>query len=431
VRVAVSVLLVLCACGRIDFDARSDAGAPGDANGDGQATGDAGPTVYGDFTDVAAWSAFDITTVTAGAGGYVGAAFDGRYTYYVPSYYGGLHGIVARHDTQGSFTDAASWATFDTTTIATTARGFNGGVFDGRYVYFVPHENLSGFNGVITRYDTQQAFTQAAAWETFDTATVNARNRGFYGARFDGRYLYLVPYQDTVIARYDTQAAFASGSSWTTFDLSTVSASVGASVGAAFDGRYLYLVPTLTSVPSGLVLRFDTQGTMTSVASWSTFDTKTLAPAAAGYAGAGFDGRYLYLTPLLSTTGGGYIAARYDTQAAFATAASWEIFDTRTVNTAANGLMGATFDGRFIYFAPYVGVAAVRFDTTAGAFNSAAAWSSLDLRTVNAAAIQFYGATFDGSAVYFVPHGGSTAVRFSAKTPPSMPQVSGFGGSFL
>ena len=46
---------------------------------------------------------------------------------------------------------------FDTTTVNSNSTGFTGGVFDGRYIYLVPYNNGSIF-GQITRYDTTRPF---------------------------------------------------------------------------------------------------------------------------------------------------------------------------------------------------------------------------------------------------------------------------------
>lgn len=420
------VFACLAGCGRIGFD-----GPPVDSTTKDAATIDAGPAVYTPFTDPTAWTTFDAASLVAGAGGFVGAVFDGHYLYLVPSYNGTLNGLVMRLDTQGSFTDLASWSTFDTTTIAPTLRGFNGGVFDGRYVYFVPHENLAGFDGVITRYDTQRPFASPAAWELFDTRTIDPGAGGFYGARFDGRYIYLLPYVGSVLARYDTQGTFTTSSGWTKYDLTAVTASVPAFVGGTFDGRYLYLVPFVEASPSGKVLRYDTQASLTAAASWTTFDTTTKTANAKGFCGGAFDGRYLYLVPYLSAGGTpGGIVTRYDTQAAFTAGASWSTFDATSLASNAKGFFGATFDGRYVYLAPDVYGTAVRYDTTAP-FTTAAAWSVFESTSVDPKAQGFYGAAFDGGAVYFIPHTGGTVARFAAKTPPSMPQLPGFDGSFL
>jgi hypothetical protein len=86
---------------------------------------------------------------------------------------------------------------FDTTTVNANSKGFNGAVFDGRYVYLVPYNN-GAFYGQVTRYDTTGSFTAAGSYSVFDTTTVNANSKGFIGAVFDGRYVYLVPYSNGV-----------------------------------------------------------------------------------------------------------------------------------------------------------------------------------------------------------------------------------------
>ena len=106
-----------------------------------------------------------------------------------------------------------------------------GAVFDGRFVYMPQKSVSASITGAITRYDTQSAFTDLAAWSTFDVATTNPKARGFAGANFDGRSLYLVPawfgngqsfgFYDGVTARYDTKADFFTAASWQTFDTSS------------------------------------------------------------------------------------------------------------------------------------------------------------------------------------------------------------------
>jgi hypothetical protein len=65
------------------------------------------------------------------------------------------------------------------------------------------------------------------------------------------------------------------------------------------------------------------------------------------------------------------VTARYDTQAAFATAGSWQTFDTTTLNAAAVGFIDAIFDGQYVYLVPrsngpYHGIF-TRFDATSPA----------------------------------------------------------------
>jgi hypothetical protein len=73
-------------------------------------------------------------------------------------------------------------------------------------VYLVPEANSSGLDGVVARYDTQASFTTVGSWSTFDTATLNANAITFAGAVFDGRYVYLVPSGAGIVARFDAKS---------------------------------------------------------------------------------------------------------------------------------------------------------------------------------------------------------------------------------
>lgn len=415
-------------------DAASDAGADADAS-DGSTlldAGDAGPVTYNDFT-AANWTAFDVTTVLPGFSGHWGGAFDGRYVYFVPSHNSlSWNGIVSRYDTQAAFDTAGAWASFDTQTVNANIYGYYGAVFDGRYMYFVPP--ASGPSGIVTRYDTQAAFGVAGSWTTFDLTTVNAGAKGFIGGTFDGRYVYFAPYYngqyDGVVARLDTQGTFGQAASWSTFDVKTVNSAAVAFYGAVFDGRYVYFVPD-TNGASGRIARYDTQATFGTAGSWSTFDIASVNATAKGFHTGAFDGRYLYLVP-----GDAHgTVARYDTQATFDQGASWSTFDATTLDANAKGFFGASFDGRYVTFVPHGSSIALRYDTQA-AFTTAGSWGKLDLTPVGAKPAGFQGSVFDGRYLYLVPYwtGGSysgNVFRFDAKTPPSMPNLPAFHGSFF
>jgi hypothetical protein len=156
-----------------------------------------------------AWSSFDLTGVNAGATGFVGGSFDGRYVYFVPNDNGSFDGIAARYDTMAGFTTAGSWSAFDLSGVNAGAIGFRGAGFDGRYMYFVPSYNTT-FDGLVTRFDTTAGFTTTGSWSTFDMTTVNGAAQGFIGAAFDGRYMYFVPNKNTVaydgvVMRFDAK----------------------------------------------------------------------------------------------------------------------------------------------------------------------------------------------------------------------------------
>ncbi|MBF0538771.1 MAG: hypothetical protein HQL03_11025, partial [Nitrospirae bacterium] len=198
------------------------------------------------------WSVYDTAAqfTSPASKGFIGAVFDGRYVYFVPYNNGAAFGQVTRYDTTGNFTTAGSWSVYDTTAVNSNSKGFNGAVFDGRYVYFVPYSNGAIF-GQITRYDTTGNFTTAGSWSVYDTAAqfTSPASKGFAGAVFDGRYVYFVPNYNGAafgqITRYDTTGNFTTAGSWSVYDTAaqfTSPASKGF-IGAVFDGRYVYFVP--------------------------------------------------------------------------------------------------------------------------------------------------------------------------------------------
>ncbi len=396
---------------------------------------DAGPTRYNDIRQSANWAAYDSGEWTANNG----AAFDGRYVYFAPSGWpGGPLDVVTRYDTEASFTAASAWTTFNPSVVNSEATGFWGATFDGRYVYFVPNSY-----GTVTRYDTQATFDNAASWSTFDAGTVSSRAKGFNGATFDGRYVYFVPHAgpalDGLVTRYDTQAAFGDAASWATFDTATVNASAVGFTGGVFDGRYLYLVPNaLPSGPAGsTVARYDTEAAFGNSASWSTFDTRTVDANAVHFHGGAFDGRYVYLVPSEVSGGPAGLVVRYDTQAAFANAASWSTFSTTALSPDAKGFWDAAFDGRYVYFVPSQDNTGVvtRYDTQR-AFGCSASWATFSTNTLAPAsrevgAADLGAAVFDGRFVYLAPGSGGFFTRFDAKSPPSIPSLAAFFGSFL
>ena len=347
---------------------------------------------------------------TAGAGGAAGGAM------------GGI--IHAGDDTacDHSFQSADCWAIYDVSRQHPTGT-FMGGAFDGRYVYFASKGDAT-VTGIL-RYDTQGSFADDASFTVFNLATVNTKTHSFAGAGFDGRYLYLVPFDwtySTQTSRYDTQAAFGSAASWANFDLTPISGlppfAIGY-VGAVFDGRYLYYAPNcFYEYWRGLSLRFDTQGGFDSASAWSSFDTLSLDDSAGGYRGGAFDGRYVYFSPWGDLSSGTFLtrplATRYDTHADFATKTSWATFDMSTLSNTP-GFAGAVFDGRYVYFpAADVRGRLTRFDTQ-GAFDAAASWAVFEMSSAVQGATNFFnGGVFDGRYLYLVPDS-AVAVRYDTR----------------
>jgi hypothetical protein len=403
-----------------------------DAADVGPDAADGTPAVFHEMTSPEFWSVFDIASTFPVAREFMGGTFDGRYVYFSPY----ASGVVARYDTQDVFAAASSWSVFDTKALGADVDLFGGAVFDGRYVYFVPRGKEFGYaRDAVVRYDPQGPFGARSAWATFHATTVNAGASNFGGAVFDGRYLYFAPHQMRVVVRYDTRANFGAPSAWAALDVAAISPNAGAGAfqGGVFDGRYVYLIQNQnTGVGAGgMITRYDTQAAFAATSSWAFFDLKGVNAAAVEFFGGAFDGRYVYAVP--GRVGSPSFLARLDAQGSFT--ASWSIFDVTTIRRDLSGFGGAAFDGRYVYLVPHdngapSGIVA-RTDTTAVDFKDKSAWSTYDTSSLSADARGFSGAVFDGRYLYFVPKRGAVAARFDAKNPPAMPRLPAFSGSFL
>lgn len=215
----------------------------------------------------AGWASFDARgTLDAGAGkpvgGYYGGAFDlGNRLFFAPfQNESGPHGIALVKEVGSGTT--SGWTTFDLTAVSPKYRGFAGAVFARGHVYYVPHANANNQrHGNVVRYDTLGDFTSTAAWTGVDLTTFHPSLQGFVGGIFDGRFVYFVPFNSDggiVVARYDTtNPSFEDASAWSWFDIRTVSPAAARFNGAAFDGKYIYFIP----YDNGVVVRFDARET--------------------------------------------------------------------------------------------------------------------------------------------------------------------------
>ncbi len=255
--------------------------------------------------------------------------------------------------------------------------------------------------------------TGVSNWEAFDLRTLATTPSGLEGALFDGRYVYYVPYgsgsttPSGLTVRYDTQGAFTSASSWEEFDLF---AQLGARgyTGAIYDGRYVMYLPTNNNGTMTRVVRYDTQASFTAPASWESYD---LTNGAGQFVGAAFDGRYIYAAPYNTN-----VVARFDTTMALS--AGWTYYDLSYVR-APLGFSAPSFDGQYVYFTPLQpGAKLVRYDTKA-AFLAAASWVSVDLAAQDVHATGFQSSSFDGRRITFVPSNDptGTTLRYDTTQP--------------
>jgi len=376
------------------------------------------PPTYNDISQASHWLSYDLTNVTAASSGYNGGTFDGRYVYFA-SY----SSTLVRYDTQSNaFTTAGSYQSFDASVIDAKALEFQGAVFDGRYVYYVPSQSSK-----LLRYDTQASFTSQTSYTIFDIGSLDSTLHGFEGATFDGRYIYFSPWYasgsyQSVAFQYDTQGALTASGSWKSYDLSNVDINAEGYFGTIFDGKYVSFVPLRhgSNVKNGLVVRFDTTAQPFDTAgSWTVFDTTTVDSFAAGYAGAAFDGTNLYFVPLLASS------ARYTTTSAFTTGSSWKSYATPVTSLEFGG-----FDGKYVYFGPGGGAVVTRVDSAAQ-FDTAGSWTSFDMSTLTPAGDRTGGMIYDGRYMYFPPGGNNeVAMRFDTKSGTVMPALPQFHGSF-
>ena len=215
------------------------------------------------------------------------------------------------------------------------SRGYFGAVFDGRYVYYSAQRHGHEFDsthGIVMRYDTQGDFNDPESYSAYDAGNTNGlKTKGYYGAVFDGRYVYFVPrgvrYFDfdefhSKVLRYDTHRDFKSSESWEAYDIGEKQTQQS----AAFDGRYIYFIPFVRKVETGEkksifhtnFLRYDTQGQFDASGSWDAYDASGIDNLnTVGYNGGAFDGRYFYLAPWQYDKNGEQIKhcsiLRYDT----------------------------------------------------------------------------------------------------------------------
>jgi hypothetical protein len=403
-----------------------------------------------EFTTDSYWSTYNAGTV-GNTKGYIGAVFDGRYVYYIPSTYDGTnyHGKVLRYDTRAAFGTAGSWASYDAGAVGgLTTKGYSGASFDGRYIYFSPYWNGSAYHGKILRYDTQNdaSFNTAGNWTSYNAENEDGTNtiKGYWGSAFDGRYVYFVPFYNGTtyhgkVLRFDTTGTFSDTASWVVYNASAVGGlNTTGYGGAIFDGQYIYFAPyeDSTGVYHGRVLRYNTQNdaSFTTAGNWSSYDAgNTSSLTTKGYIGGTFDGQYVYFAPYYDGTSAHGKVLRYNTQGtSFTTSADWEARNCEsTSGLSTKGYWGAIFDGQYVWFVPYWDATVfhskfLRYSIQ-GSFTAAGSWSARNAGSIGTNTIGYAGAVSDGRYLYFAPYreAGSTfhakALRYDTKSAASTP----------
>lgn len=352
------------------------------------------------------FSAYD-TGMTCGLDtkGFLGAIFDGRYVYFPPQMNTSeRHGNVLRYDSHKQFRDSSAWTAYDASdTAGLDTRGYYGAAFDGQYVYFVPRFDGKHLHSRVLRLDTTRSFIDPASWDAHDAGLAVS----YQGVAFDGRFLYFAPGyagkndSSGLILRHDTHGGFHEQDSWTTYDAENTDKLPTAGFdGAAFDGEYVYFVP----LNNGVVLRYDTRSPFAQSDGWLAFDVRPLGVKRC--VGSVFDGRYLYLVPYGDTK----VVTRLDTRADFHDRESWKTFDTSTVGKQLTiGYDGGIYDGRYVYLIPFMfknhqyHCNFLRYDTQKP-FSDISSWSTYDASQVDGLkTVGYNGGAFDGRYIYCAP----------------------------
>lgn len=307
------------------------------------------------FKDAAAWDAYDAGSVGGlNSKGFWGAVYDGRHVYFVPSNNsGGYHGIILRLYTAQPFSQASAWAAFNASaTGGRVCKGYRGGVFDGRYVYFVPYYNGTAYHAVILRYDTTQDFNSSASWASFDAGSIGGLvTKGYDGGHFDGRYIYFAPSRNAggvhgVVLRYDTSLPFDSASSYDAYNLTAIDAQAKCFAGPAGDESYLYLPSADYSYHH--ILRYDLTKPFKSAASWDALDLDDLTVYNDDYIGCSIGEKYIVFASTYSTVIG------FSLDQPFSDPASWSVQDAHGIDgLESSGYAGAASDFNYFYFAPF------------------------------------------------------------------------------
>jgi hypothetical protein len=371
-------------------------------------------SLAGDFQVAASWEAFDPDPVHDGTGLFTdgetfwGGCFDGQHVYFAGTAHN-THTEMMRYDTVQQFADVSAWAAFDPEahgSVASDQDGYAGAVYANGYVYFTPVFNgHSSGDAIFLRFDTSGAFSDPAAWGSFNARNVSAEC-GYLGGVYDGmRYVYFAPYNACtagevhgVALRFDTWAGtFNETSAWSVFDAGTQVGAKGGYTGAVFDERYVYFVPSTVgeNTAHAEVLRYDTALEFTSPGAWAIFEPEG---ARGGYGGGCTDGRYIYLVAENGGPGWHAEMMRYDRALPFDATAAWETFDANASGvTDELGFCECVYDGRFVYFGPgnhnTRSGEVLRFESGAQGVPTVTAWglAAMTLLVLTAGSVVFTG----------------------------------------
>ena len=308
-------------------------------------------SIYSKFNVASSWEAYDAGAVDGlGSKGFSGAIFDGQFIYFIPYYNGVYHGIVLRYDTHKPFKSSSSWEAYNAGSVdGLAAKGFQGAVFDGQFIYFVPCNN-GAYHGIVLRYDTQKPFKSAGSWQAYDAgASGGVAAKGYYGGVVDEDFIYFSPNANAAgahgfVLRYERRLPFKSASAWSVFNATTVHADCKGFGKPSSDENFIYFPPSTKS----RVLRYDKKKPFSIASSWESFDLLNMDGDPDPHDACFFSDHYVLFSPNL------YDVVMYDKDLPFGSNSSWTLQDVGPAEKLDIwGYRGALADPNYFYFAPY------------------------------------------------------------------------------
>ena len=253
------------------------------------------------FTAAGSYAYIDLFLVDPYLVGIYSLCFDGRYVYgitnikdWATSTY---TGHLFRYDTSQSF----ATGNVDVINIANenaNAKGYTSICFDGQNIYCCPYYNGSSAHGLLIKYDTSLSFLSSNV-EIKNLESINANLKGFYGLSITEDHMYIIPYNDGSphgkLVRCNLNKSFSDDNSYEYIDLTSVDSGLKGYKGSIYDGRYLYLIPFNNGSRHGKIARIDTYNFNTSNVEF--LDLANVNANFEGFWGASFDGKYMYLVP--------------------------------------------------------------------------------------------------------------------------------------
>jgi hypothetical protein len=220
--------------------------------------------------------------------GYKNGCSDGKHCFLPPFDNGSKHGFAIKCNLENSGISCCNLANVDA-----DLKGFYGAITDGKYVYFVPQQNTTGYSGKVARVSIDRFNEDNVS--ILNLTSTNAGLKGFWGGFSDGVYLYLAPWYDGT--SYHGKVPKIQISNFTVvsyLDLTLTNAGLKGFKTGFTDGVYGYFVPSYDGTSNhGKIARV----LLSDFSTVSYLDLTTKDSSLKGFISGFTDGRYGYFVP--------------------------------------------------------------------------------------------------------------------------------------